>query len=265
MEKAAKAQIAFLRELIREKKVRDDEKLFVVEGLKSLTDIAFKGHAVKEVFVPGEPETGREKVLLSELEAKNIRFFSVPIDELEKISSLRAPDGIVAIVNKPAAGDLKKISGGKFMAVLCDGIQDPGNMGTIIRSSVAFGADAVLLLGENVDIYNPKVVRASSGMILDIPVIEISIKDVARLKDNGAVVFAGDSDPELSVPLSDIRTVPDKCIMAFGSEGRGLSEGIRSAADKLFTIPMERRAESLNVSVAVSIALYDLYNKRRKA
>ena len=116
--------------------------------------------------------------------------------------------------------------------MLCDGIQDPGNLGGIIRNAVALGADYVLLTGEAADIYNPKVVRASSGMIMDIPVFEYSYDELDRLKEKGYSFFVSQSKKG-GVSVSDMEALPDLAVMALGSEGKGVSGEVAGVLGEL--------------------------------
>jgi TrmH family RNA methyltransferase len=176
--------------------------------------------------------------------------------DLEKVSSLQNSQGILAVVRKAdPPGDLPAGEGDTLL-ILCDGIQDPGNLGTMIRIAVAFEADSVLLTGETADIYNPKVVRASIGTILDIPIYTCDAKELDRLKKEGYRLLAGRSQEKESKDITETKNVPGPVILAFGSEGKGVSPGISSRADGFFYIPICDGVESLNVAAAAAISMY---------
>ena len=264
MDKARKTQYRQIRNLMRERKVRDRTNLFVAEGLKIVEDTLTKGHKVLTVFVSSKVMTSPStKKMLSLAEEKKVSILRVPAVEFEGLSDLRNSQGVLAMMQKP---DLKSISMeniGKF-SVLCDGVQDPGNMGAIIRSAVAFGAGSVILFGETVDVFNPKVIRASAGTVLDIPVFEASANDIDKLKSQGCVFLGGTADASRSMEIHQVRLTKDPCIAVFGSEGKGLSSEIAKRIDEYFSINIDGKVESLNVTAAAAIALYVL-NQKRKA
>jgi TrmH family RNA methyltransferase len=140
--------------------------------------------------------------------------------------------------------------------ILCDGIQDPGNLGAMIRTSAAFDVDAVILTGESVDAYNPKVVRASSGSILDIPVYSCGEDEVDTCKGNGYYLLASSAIKRDRRKVSEIKELPARSIIVFGSEGKGISPGICAKVDEYFHIPVSARVESLNVTTAAAISLH---------
>ncbi|MGD2278729.1 MAG: RNA methyltransferase [Candidatus Omnitrophota bacterium] len=264
MKKASRMQIKNIRRLLKEKKVRDLENIFVAEGEKITKEILLKGDLLDSVFVSktfGEKKKNKKFIL--DLEKRGIFVFEIEDNEFDKASSLQHSQGILAVSNKPDFSGYALLGGKSALVVLCDGIQDPGNLGTIIRTSVAMRADMVLLTGDCVDIFNPKVVRASSGMMLDIPVLEADEKTLDQLKGEGYFFLAGHAAKERSEDISKIRSLPSRLIVAFGSEGKGLSDTVLKKADKVFHIPVSEKCESLNVTSAVAIALYTVARIKR--
>ena len=128
-------------------------------------------------------------------------------------------------------------------------------MGAIIRSAVAFGIDSILLSGETADIYNPKVIRASSGMVLDIPIYKCAPDYIDALKRKQYTLLVSSTKTKNSKHLGQCYTDAN-VILAFGSEGKGVSKQITRMADKLFHIPISPKAESLNVTIAAAISMY---------
>ncbi len=261
MEKASKTMLKEIRELLQDKKARDEKNSFVAEGLKIVRDMLAKGTKIKSIFATNDFLSGNENILI-EAQEKNIPVFAVSAKELDKISGLQNSQEILVIAEKPVY--LKNIlyDNDACLAVLCDGIQDPGNLGNVIRTAAAFGANAVLITGETVDAFNPKVVRASSGMVVDIPIMFLSKEEIVELKKNGFIMFAGQLDTENGKRLEEIENVPAKTIVVFGSEGRGVSKEILKLSDEFFYIPISEKVESLNVSSAAAIALYWLMNSK---
>ena len=170
---------------------------------------------------------------------------------MKKMSSMESPSNILAVCEK---SNSKEIIGNKIL--LLDNIQDPGNLGTIIRSSVAFGVTTIILSTDTVDLYNPKVIRASEGMFCNINIITMDLEEaISIIKSKGISVYGTDV-----VNGSDVRSITDKSSYALimGNEGNGLKEEIKKLCDKNLYISMNNNCESLNVGVACSILLYEL-------
>jgi TrmH family RNA methyltransferase len=257
MKKASNMQLKNIRILLKEKKVRDFEGLFVAEGKKIVKDAVLKGHSVDSVFVScafvGDAEN---EEFIRGLEKKGIPVFLAADSKFDKMSSLQHSQGMLAAIKKPDTSKDVFFGSEGGLIVLCDGIQDPGNLGTIVRTSAAMGVASVALVGDCADIFNPKVVRASSGAVLDVPVLEFDLSEVDRLKKEGYRLFVSRLSGEKSADISGIKDIPAKCIVAFGSEGRGISPGVLERADRLFFITTSEKVESLNVTSAVAITLY---------
>lgn len=257
IEKATKARLREVQLLLREKKARDTQGLFVAEGFKIVRDMFLKGYIPEMVVVSGafSRDDDRDR-FISGLLDQNVPVFEAGGKEFEKISELESSQGILAVIPKKKAARPDILTSDGRLVVLLDGVQDPGNLGAIFRTSAAFGADALLLCGDGVDIYNPKVVRASSGTILDVPVFESSDAFLLDLKKAGYKLWASAVDRTGTKDIRDIKEIPKNLIAAFGSEGKGLSDRIISRADGFFHIRMCGEVESLNVTSAVAISLF---------
>ena len=249
---------------MRDKKERDDSGLFVVEGMKIIRDLCGRGHEPEQILVSSDFARASQSVpLLEEFEDRSVKLAVVGNADFERISSLKSSQGILGVFRKPRP--LEPLTAGeknKFV-VLCDGIQDPGNLGTMIRTSMAFGADAVLIAGETVDIYNPKVVRASGGVVLDVSVQVCEMEEIKRLKKEGFRLLVSMAEKEKGKDISQIEDLAGPLIVAFGSEGKGISTEISEIADTFFHIPIDEDVESLNVMAAAAIALYVFAGKRK--
>ena len=261
MEKASKIYLKQVRELLREKDARRRDGVFVAEGRKVVHDLIAKGHSVDSALVSADFMSG-ESELSAHLEAKNVPVFYVGNTEFNRVSSLKSPQGVIAILKEKHC-TLKELRSMKpEFVVLCDGLQDPGNLGAIIRNSTAFGVGCLILTGNAVDVYNPKVIRSSSGTVLDIPVISCSYPELDRLKTDGYKVFVSHVDSNTASRIEEIKKLPRLLIIAFGSEGQGVSKEIIDRADGFFHIPISADVESLNVTSASAISLYE-FNKAR--
>ena len=222
-------------EKLKQKKYRDSEGLFLVETLNIIKE-AYKNHLLKEVYV---------------LEGTSIDI-DVPIYEvsenvMNKIKQVETSK-VVGICKK---FDSDEIVGNKVL--LLDGVQDPGNIGTIIRSAVAFDIDTVVLSNTSVDLYNDKVIRSSEGNIFNVNIIRRDIKELIKeLKEDGYVIYSttvngqGDFDDD------------EKIALVIGNEGNGVSKEVLELCDKNITIKMNEKCESLNASVCASILMYKM-------
>lgn len=215
---------------LKQKKYRDESSLFIVEG-KHLVEEAKKHDLVVEEFILNE---------------------NISESAMKKLSNLDNPNEYLAIVKKIESRDIK----GNVLIV--DGIQDPGNLGTIIRSSVAFNIDTIILSNDTVDQYNDKVIRASEGMIFNINIIKGDLKEIIptlNMDIYGTNVINGES-------LDDINISSPYAIIV-GNEGAGVSPEISKLINKNIYINMNDKCESLNVGVATSIILYEVERKIR--
>ena len=221
-----------------QKKYRDTDNLFIVEG----------EHLVKEAY--------QSKVLVEVIMCEGYDIdIDVPItyvtyEVIKKLSNTLNPQKIMGICKKIENKDI----GDKVL--ILDGIQDPGNLGTIIRSSVAFNINTIILSNNSVDIYNDKVLRATEGMIFKVNIIRDDIvKIINKLKEENYIIYGTKVDGG-----EDINNIisPSKYALVMGNEGAGVSNEVLSLCDKYLYIPMNKNCESLNVGVATSIILFSL-------
>lgn len=239
---------------LQQKKHRDSEGKFIVEGWKSVEE-ALNGGIEIETIVYDERKVESPK-LLSALKHFAKEIISAKTKELESISDTVTTQGIVAVLPKfPPAKKLdsllKQLSS---LIVVLDGISDPGNLGTIIRTCDWFGVDALIIGNNSVELYNPKVVRATMGSLFHFPVIEeLDIADLLkRCKKEKMSIYS----TELS-GSEDIRTTSfsKRSAVVFGSESHGVSKEISRLSDKKILIPQFGKAESLNAAMACGIIL----------
>ena len=223
------------------KKYRDEADVFLVEG-EHLVEEAYKTNTLVEIFQTED----------FSLEY-NVPTTLVSAFVLKKLCSSVTPQKVVGVVKKLEEKEI----GNKIL--ILDDIQDPGNLGTIIRSSVAFGVDTIVVSPKTVDIYNDKVIRASDGMLFYSNIIKRDIISfIQEIHKKGYQILGtkvtGGENVKTIVCLSSFALV-------MGNEGAGVKEEILSHCDKYLYIPMASTCESLNVGVATSILLYELNNK----
>jgi len=257
MERASKTQLKEIRELLRNKKKRDEAGLFVVEGSKIISDISGKGGSIRSIVV-SDNFTEKNGQFIEGMEGKNIEVFSAGNKDLEKACSLRNPEGVLAVVDKPKLDKGLYDFFGEGTMLLLDNVQDPGNVGTIIRLAAAFQVLAVILYGECADEFNPKTVRASSGAIMSVPTYKVNDSDIDRLKKSGMKLLAACPSEEKDKKITRLLSENIPKIIAFGSEGKGVSDKISKKADDILYIPIADEVESLNVASAAAITLYEI-------
>ncbi|MBR4618934.1 MAG: RNA methyltransferase [Bacilli bacterium] len=227
---------------LKEKKYRDEFNEFIVEGSHLVIE-AYKQGLIKELIL--------EKDEVFPLDIENIVY--LPMEIINKISTVETPQTVMALCQKKQEDDNL---GNRILLV--DDVQDPGNLGTIIRSAVAFNIDTVVLSENTVDLYNPKTIRATQGMFFHINVLRKNlIEIIEKLKEKeipiyGTLVEHGEDVRQL---LSNDK---EKFALVVGNEGNGVRREITDKCDKNLYIRMNTDVESLNVGVATSILLYEL-------
>jgi len=251
------AYIKLVKELLRSKEARQQYGLFVAEGRKLVLDILRRGHAVEGIVCSRSFLRENEGCLSSLLRRSPPSLVTLPDSRLARLVSVRSDQGIVAVIKKKKYGVPHLLSYKRALVVLCEGLQDPGNLGTIIRTSLALGAQAVALIGDSVDVYSPKVVRSSCGYLLDLPVIYAQQQALEALR--GTYVFWGLVPPQKAgASIFSIKKIPEKTVLVFGNEGAGVSVSLLSWVGSSFHIPLQEGVDSLNVAAAVAISLFAL-------
>lgn len=222
---------------LKNSKYSKEQKLFLIEG----------EHLVKEAF-----KLNLLKLTISLDDVSyNVPNLIVNKSVLESLSSINSTPNIIGVCkyideNKPLGGRI----------LILDNIQDPGNLGTIIRSSVAFNFTSVVLSLDTVSKYNNKVIRSTQGMLFNSNVISCDIKSlIKKLKDENYVIYA--TDVVGGIDVKDIKK-PSKFAIVMGNEGSGVSSDIKDLADCNLHIKMNKDCESLNVAVASSILMYEM-------
>lgn len=222
-----------------QKKYRDELGLYIV-STEHLVVEALKHNIVVDIF------------LLNGCENKYGKVTYVTETVMRKLTSLKTLPNVVAVVKKE---ETKKIKG---HVIMLDGLQDPGNVGTIIRSAVAFNFDTIIVGKNTVDIYNEKVLRASEGMIYNVNIIKSDLVDsIMDLKLKGYRVLGTKVDNGKNIESID----SEKYAFVVGNEGNGISEDILNLCDDYIYIPINKICESLNVGIASSIIMYEISKK----
>lgn len=220
------------------KKYRDESGLFLIEGEHLIKEAYQSDNLISLIVLDGNDiDINIDKIIVNE---KVMKY----------ISNLECPPKVIGICHKLTKSDI----GSKVLVL--NNIQDPGNLGTIIRSAVAFNFDTILLSKDTVDLYNPKVIRASQGMIfhLNINTCDVESK-LKELKENNYHIIG--TDVVQGKSIKEVAKSKKICII-MGNEGQGMSSNIKDICDDFIYIKMNNKCESLNVGVAASIIMYEM-------
>ena len=182
-----------------------------------------------------------------------VRLAAVPADVMKSVSPAQSPQGVLSVCGMPDRTLPERLPGRRY--VVLDGVQDPGNVGTILRTADALGADGLLLVNGCADLYNPKTVRASMGAVFRCPVWTCGLEELKQLLSASDLPLYGAA---LRADTADVRTVDyRRCALAVGSEGRGLSRELLDACTRTVRIPMRAHCESPNAAIAAAVLLWE--------
>ena len=237
---------AYIRKLSGSRSARRAAGEFVCDGPKLLAEALKWGAAVTTVVA-------EEGTSLPELPSA-VRRVEVPADLLRSLSTTETPQGVLFLCRTPDLALPERLTGGRYMVL--DGVQDPGNLGTVWRTADAFGADGLVLVHSCADPWSPKTVRATMGACFRLPVWEADLHTLqARLDEGGVPLYA----TALREDTEDLRAQDlRRCAVVIGSEGRGVSEETLALCGKTLKIPMRTRCESLNAAVAAAVVLGEM-------
>lgn len=228
--------------LLKNKKERINKKKFIVEGYH-LVEEAYKNKCLKQIFTTSD-----------ENKYPDIDTIKTTDIVIKKLSSTMEPQGIVGIVEMPK---FEKKNYSKYL--ILDDVADPGNLGTIIRSSLALGIDALIVSPDTVDEFNDKVLRATQGAIFKLPIFRENLEyAINNLKEQNIPVLVTSLKKAI-----DVTTLPrmDGFALVLGNEARGVKEELVDLADKVVKITMHNNVESLNVAMSAGMITYYLLNK----
>jgi TrmH family RNA methyltransferase len=237
---------------LKDKKYRDEMGEFVIEGTRIIEEAILENAKIKMVVVcdgcfNSDPIRND---LLYKLAKEKVIYVSENIFKI--LTDVTNPQGMLAVVEKNKS---KKIDYSQDLFLILDNIQDPGNMGTILRTADSVALTQIIVPKGNADCYNPKVVRSTMGAIFRVNVIEVEdlVKTVKDLQKHKIQVLATDLNTDYSIYDVDYK----KSAIVIGNEGNGVSQDILAIANKCIKIPMKGKTESLNAAVATGIILYN--------
>ncbi|MGB9664465.1 MAG: TrmH family RNA methyltransferase [Ignavibacteria bacterium] len=240
------------------KKYRDETQTFIIETEKVLDEAINSDWKVKEIYLTKNNIHLFHKY--SELKQRDeLKFFELSENEFKKISNEVTPPGVAALVEKKSFNFRSLFSLRKNLILLFEKISDPGNLGTILRTADWFGFQSIVLSKESVEFTNPKVVRASMGSIFHLNIYDEVVLDefLIQSKKAGYTIVGTTTNGKSITRFS----IPEKVVVIFGNESKGISQKILSECSEVISIPSIGKAESLNLAISTSIILYELRRK----
>lgn len=242
-------------ERLKQKKYRNEVKAFVIEGMRAVDEIS-PDWKIQKLFVEEKNQAADE--LAQEISLKVGEVYEVPASLLQKISDTEHPQGILAVVEQKQVVLEDLVLTPKSIILVLDGVRDPGNLGTIIRTADAAGIAAVILLEGCVDLFSPKVIRGTMGSIFHVPIIsEIDSKTFLEWAEQNKIDIMCTALTTDSKSLYEVEMSSKGHAIVIGSEADGVSDLLLQAASHKIIIPMPGKAESLNAGVAAGIILFE--------
>ncbi len=239
----SRSEVKYIQSLYH-KKNRNTENVFIAEGVKVINEVLHSDFKIKKIYA-----------LREWINKNNMHENVVEINEAElnKISGFETPNKVLAVVYKKSATEIPDLK--NSITLILDGIQDPGNVGTIIRTANWFGIKNIIASIDTADVYNSKVIQASMGSFVGVNIFYTDIK--AFLSNNKILVCGGVLDGENINSLQKI----NECLLIIGNEGKGIRDDIYPFIQKKISIPKFGNADSLNAAVATGIILWKLREK----
>ncbi len=240
---------------LREKKYRDEYCEFIIEGVKLLKEALNEKVTIKNIII--SEEAIKQKTIEKEL-LKKIDYIQVPESIFKLISNVENPQGILAVIKKNSNSDIIDEKSDFILAL--DDIQDPGNLGTIIRTADSINLKQIIVSKGTADAYNPKVIRSTMGAIYRVKIIETEnlLETLKNLQKKKYKIVVTSLDAKKTI----FNTNLNKSVIVIGNESNGVSKKIIDIADEKTIIPMEGKTESLNASVATGIILYEYIRQK---
>jgi RNA methyltransferase, TrmH family len=264
---------SLLRDLQR-RKARERRGLVVAEGRRLVADALAAGAAVRAVLAAEDVAAGPVATLLAEARSRGIPVEVCDRKSFQEVADTDSPSGVLAVVEwAPATLETVRLPEGAALVLVLDAVQDPGNVGTMVRTAFALGADLTVALDGSADLRNAKTLRAAMGAVFRHPVVHahaaecldfLATQDVAlwAATMDGEPVGRGRALPERGAPAPPAAAVPCRLALAVGNEGAGLRPELLARAARRVGVPMRQAAESLNAAVAAGILLHQVLDAR---
>lgn len=245
-----------LVQLQKRRRLRMEKGIFIVEGIRMFQEAP--AGRVEQIYVSESFYTKKK----DEVDFKGLIPTVLSDTVFLKVSDTKTPQGVLCIVRQKTSDLNEMIKNDNAHILVLDGIQDPGNLGTIFRASEAAGVTGIILSNDCVDIYNPKVIRSTMGSIyrMQYSYVDDIIKVVTELKQSGIHTYAAHLEGTKSYDQEDYT---GKTAFLIGNEGNGLRDEVSREADTWIRIPMAGEVESLNVAIATSVLIFEVCRQRR--
>ncbi|MCR5097652.1 MAG: RNA methyltransferase [Lachnospiraceae bacterium] len=266
IESSSNARIKNISALMKKSRLRKETGFFIAEGPRMVFETP--GELLQEIYVSESFVTDErwisfcDSMGLREDEPGKAELFRVTDQVMRSVSDTVTPQGVLAVVRQPHYEPEELLGDGTPYLLVLERLQDPGNMGTILRTAEGAGVSGIIMSSDSVDIFSPKVVRATMGSLYRVPflVSDDLIRDISHLRSRGIRFYA-------THPLSEKRYFEEDYTratgFAIGNEGSGLSHELSDICDERITIPMEGQVESLNAAMATGILLYEGLRQRK--
>lgn len=243
-------------------KKRREDNVFLAEGIKMLREAPKDW--IKEVYLTEEVLQRLRKEdgeVLTKIE--NIGYELLSDEVMKKVSDTQTPQGALVVLNRPSYTLEDIVGNGEGTFVVLENLQDPGNLGTIIRTGEGAGIRGVIMSQDTVDIYNPKTIRATMGSVYRVPFIYVETlsNSICYLKEKGVQTYAAHLKGKKQYYEF---SYAGGTAFLIGNEGNGLKKETADLADEYLRIPMEGQVESLNAAIAATILMYEAYRQRRQ-
>ena len=259
-------QMKYLSLLLKKSKERKENKVFVVEGTKMVAEAPRRW--LRNIYISETYEKNPENRQLIDAfskEAEEYGFIMETVSDsvFKSVSDTQTPQGIMAIVSMPEYSLEQLVQKEKTHLLILESIQDPGNLGTMVRTGEGAGITGVIMNKTTVDLFNPKTIRSTMGSIYRVPfyVTEDLGQTLKELKAKGVALYAAHLKGQHSYDEEDYSKA---CGFLIGNEGNGLSDTIANQADTYIKIPMEGKVESLNAAISATLLMYEANRQRRR-
>ncbi|MDP3143324.1 MAG: RNA methyltransferase [Candidatus Omnitrophota bacterium] len=247
---------------LRDKSERDSQRLMIIDGYRAINLALNNNVTLKELFYCEKFFNSRgEKIFVQRAEQKGSRIFHLEEKVFRKIAYGDNPEGLLAIGEqvKKSLADLPM--GKSALFIILESLEKPGNLGAILRSADAIGVNGVIVCNGKTDICNPNVIRSSRGTLFALPVVETTTPNsISWLKKNNIKIIAATPLAKVEYSKMDYK---NSCAIVLGSEDKGISPAWLNVAEFKIKIPMKGQADSLNVSIAAAVILYEALRQRR--
>lgn len=256
------SKVKWVRKL-RNRRERDKSNLFYIEGLRVVTEAVQQSVDIEAiVFAPGLLSSSFGRGLVQRQKGKGITVMEVSDGVFQSVSKREGPQGIAAVVRQSWVQLEEVVLENQNTWIALDSVQDPGNLGTVMRTNDAVGGSGIILLDHTTDPYDLTTIRASMGAIFTQKLVRTKFEEFAAWKEKHKYPVVGTSAAS-AVDYQDV-IYPDALILMMGSEREGLQQKHVQLCDNMVRIPMVGKSDSLNMAVASAVVLYEIYNQRRR-